>query len=235
MPRRAVPSASRRATSACAWSLDGGPAGYGLIQRGDSVAVYATFKESEVVAKADLRQILSPAQLAKLLGDAERERPTRRRPFKFTVTRRAASRVLNIQNPVVVEGNQFDERQIPLTLDLSPEDAQAVSYALVNADLVNLGLLPPGERRRLPDRGSHRCLVRRSMVGARDDRGQRRRRRDAAVLPPTAGSVPRGRAGGGGLGPVRDRGRRAPDPRLQPDRCARALTRGEGARRPRTR
>ena len=30
-----------------------------------------------------------------------------------------------------------------MTLDLSPADAQAVTYALVSADLVNLGLLPP--------------------------------------------------------------------------------------------
>ena len=123
--------------------LESGPAGYGLIQRGDSVAVFATFKENEVVAKADLRQILSPAQLAKLLGDANTNGPLVVIPFKFTVSVVQSSRVLNIQNPVVVEGNKFDESNIPLTLDLSPEDAQAVSYALVNADLVNLALLPP--------------------------------------------------------------------------------------------
>ena len=43
--------------------LEGGPAGYGVIQRGDSVAVYASFKAGEIVPKAALRQILSPAQL----------------------------------------------------------------------------------------------------------------------------------------------------------------------------
>jgi hypothetical protein len=43
----------------------------------------------------------------------------------------------------VVEGNKFSETNIPLTLDLTPEDAEAVTYALVNADLVNLALLPP--------------------------------------------------------------------------------------------
>jgi Flp pilus assembly protein CpaB len=123
--------------------LEGGPAGYGLIQRGDNVAVYATFKQGEVLAKADLRQILSPAQLAKLLTDASANGPLVVVPFKFTVTLVQSSRVLNIENPVVVEGNKFDETNIPLMLDLTPEDGQAVSYAMVNADIVNLGLLPP--------------------------------------------------------------------------------------------
>ena len=147
--------------------LDGGPAGYGLIQRGDSVAVYATFKQGEVVAKADLRQILSPAQLSKVLGDAAGAKgPLVVVPFKFTVTVVEAARVLNIQNPVVVEGNQFDERQIPLTLDLAPEDAQAVSYSLVNADLVNLGLLPPENADGYPVEG-HTGVSYDVMVGAR--------------------------------------------------------------------
>lgn len=123
--------------------LEGGPAGYGLIQRGDNVAVYATFKQGEVLAKADLRKVLSPAQLTKLLADTNANGPLVVVPFKFTVTVVQSSRVLNIQNPVVVEENKFDETNIPLTLDLTPEDAQAVSYALVNADLVNLALLPP--------------------------------------------------------------------------------------------
>lgn len=123
--------------------LEGGPAGYGVIQRGDNVAVYATFKAGEVASKAALRQVLSPAQLAKLLGDASTNGPLVTIPFKFTVTVVPSTRVLNIQNPVVVEDNKFSETNIPLTLDLSPEDAQAVSYALVNADLVNFALLPP--------------------------------------------------------------------------------------------
>jgi Flp pilus assembly protein CpaB len=123
--------------------LEGGPAGYGVIQRGDSVAVYASFKAGEVVPKAALRQILSPAQLSKLLSETSTTGPLVGIPFKFTVTVVQATRVLNIQNPVVVEGNKFSETNIPLTLDLAPEDAEAVTYALVNADLVNLALLPP--------------------------------------------------------------------------------------------
>jgi len=123
--------------------LEGGPAGYGLIQRGDNVAVYATFKQGEVLAKADLRQILSPVQLAKLLTDTNTNGPLVVVPFKFTVTVVQSSRVLNIQNPVVVEGNKFDETNIPLMLDLTPEDGEAVTYALTFADIVNLALLPP--------------------------------------------------------------------------------------------
>ena len=105
--------------------------------------MFATFKENEVVAKADLRQILSPAQLAKLLGDANTNGPLVVIPFKFTVSVVQSSRVLNIQNPVVVEGNSFDETNIPLMLDLTPEDGEAVTYALTFADIVNLALLPP--------------------------------------------------------------------------------------------
>jgi Flp pilus assembly protein CpaB len=123
--------------------LDGGPAGYGVIQRGDSVAVYASFKEGEVAPKAALRQILSPALLAKVLGATSGNGPVVPIPFKFTVTVAQSARVLNIQNPVVVEGNEFSETTIPMTLDLTPEDGEAVTYALTFADLVNLALLPP--------------------------------------------------------------------------------------------
>ncbi|MGZ8614578.1 MAG: hypothetical protein ACXWX4_07845, partial [Actinomycetota bacterium] len=123
--------------------LEGGPAGYGNIQRGDNVVVYATFKAGEFVQKGALRQILSPGQLANVLQDAGSAGPVVQIPFQFTVAVVPSARVLNIQNPVAVEGTKFSETDIPVTLDLSPEDAEAVSYALVNADLVNLGLLPP--------------------------------------------------------------------------------------------
>jgi Flp pilus assembly protein CpaB len=123
--------------------LDGGPAGYGLIQRGDNVAVYASFKQGEIVPKTALRQLLSPTQLSKLLGDAAGNAPAVTLPWKFTVTVAPSARVLNIQNPVVVEGNEFSETTIPVTLDLTPEDGEAVTYALTFADLVNLALLPP--------------------------------------------------------------------------------------------
>jgi Flp pilus assembly protein CpaB len=123
--------------------LEGGSAGYGLIQRGDHVAVYATFKPGELVPRSALRQILNPAQLNKLLNDPNAVGPIVPIPFKFTAAIVPSARVLNIINPVAVEGTKFSETDIPLTLDLSPEDAQAVTYALVSADLVNLGLLPP--------------------------------------------------------------------------------------------
>ena len=123
--------------------LEGGPAGYGLIQRGDHVAVYATFKPGELVPRSALRQILNPAQLNKLLTDPKAVGPIVPIPFKFTAAIVPSARVLNIMNPAAVEGSQFSESDIPVTLDLTPADAQAVTYALVSADLVNLGLLPP--------------------------------------------------------------------------------------------
>jgi Flp pilus assembly protein CpaB len=123
--------------------LEGGSAGYGLIQRGDNVAVYATFKPGELVSKGALRQILSPAQLEKLLTDPDTVGPIVPIPFKFTATIVRSTRVLNIVNPVEVEGSKFTETDIPVMLDVSPDDAEAISYALVSADMVNLGLLPP--------------------------------------------------------------------------------------------
>ena len=100
--------------------LDGGPAGYGLIQRGDHVAVYATFKPGELVPRSALRQILNPAQLNKLLNDPKAVGPIVPIPFKFTAAIVPSARVLNILNPVAVEGSQFSESDIPVTLDLSP-------------------------------------------------------------------------------------------------------------------
>ncbi|MEO8477668.1 MAG: SAF domain-containing protein [Actinomycetota bacterium] len=126
--------------------LDGGPAGYGVIQRGDFVVVYASFKEGQIVSKNVLRSLLSPAQLqrvyASLQGGAGADAPVIAMPFSFTVTLVSSTRVLDIRNPVN-EDNKFSEENIPLTLDLLPEEASAVSYALAYADNVNLGLLPP--------------------------------------------------------------------------------------------
>jgi len=123
--------------------LEGGAAGYGLIQRGDNVVVYATFKGGQVAPKSALRTLLSPAQLQKLLGDASANGPLVAIPFNFTVTVVQSARVLNIGNPVAVEGAEFSETNIPVTLDLSPEDGEAVTYALTYADLLNFAHLPP--------------------------------------------------------------------------------------------
>ena len=211
--------------------LEGGPAGYGLIQRGDHVAVYATFKPGELVPRSALRQILNPSQLNKLLTDPKAVGPIVPIPFKFTAAIVPSARVLNILNPVAVEGSQFSESDIPVTLDLSPRTRRR--------------LPTPSSR---PTWSTSACCRRRTRTatrsrpawesptasswGPRDDRVQRRRRRDAAAA---AGAIPRGRAGGGGLGPVRDGGRGAPDPRARPRRRARAVAGGEGARRARPR
>ena len=100
--------------------LEGGPAGYGNIQRGDNVVVYATFKAGEFVQKGALRQILSPAQLAKVLQSAGSAGPIVQIPFQFTVAVVPSARVLNIQNPVAVEGTKFSETDIPVTWTCRP-------------------------------------------------------------------------------------------------------------------
>jgi Flp pilus assembly protein CpaB len=129
--------------------LDGGPAGYGVIQRGDYVVVYASFKEGQVVSKNVLRSLLSPAQLqrvyASLQGGTSGDAPVVVMPFPFTATIVSSTRVLDIRNPVIddTSTSNFSEENIPLTLDLLPEEASSVSFALAYADSVNLGLLPP--------------------------------------------------------------------------------------------
>jgi Flp pilus assembly protein CpaB len=127
--------------------LDGGPAGYGVIQRGDHVVVYANFKAGQAVSKNALRSLLTPGQLQRvyssLQGGVSGDLPVIVMPFDFTATVVSSTRVLDIHNPAPTTDNKFNEESIPVTLDLLPDEASTVSFALAYADSVRLGLLPP--------------------------------------------------------------------------------------------
>lgn len=131
--------------------LDGSVAGYGNVQVGDNVAIYATFGPNTVIRRVTLRQVLNPAQLEQLFaltqggggGQTASGSPVVVLPTSYTVTLVPSVRVIDIQNPAVDETGKSDNGAIPLTLDLTPEDAHNVIFALGNASEVRLGMLPP--------------------------------------------------------------------------------------------
>jgi Flp pilus assembly protein CpaB len=118
--------------------LEGPEGGYGNIQRGDSVTVYATFQGVSILP-GNLQQIihgqLPPAGASKV------ELPD------FTVTLVPTVKVLDIKNPTVDDATgkiQETDVKVVVTLDLTKEDAQNLVLAQ-ETGLVWLGLLPPNE------------------------------------------------------------------------------------------
>jgi Flp pilus assembly protein CpaB len=126
----------------------GGPQSVnGLISRGDSIVIYATFRKGTPVLKDSLKTFLEPAQIQQLLDAAGGGTSTNPNiilmPFDFTMTLVPTVQVLAIQNPPV---DQASGRQgsgaSTLVLDMLPEDAQSLVFANDNSSLW-LGLLPP--------------------------------------------------------------------------------------------
>jgi len=130
-----------------------GPQGVnGYIQNNDQIAVYETFPQGTTVTKKELKQLLAPAQIQKLITAVQQgntaalaNSPVITMPFDFTLTLIQSVRVLSITNPPSdastgkpVAGGST------LVLDLLPEDAQALVLAHTDATELWLGLLPPG-------------------------------------------------------------------------------------------
>jgi Flp pilus assembly protein CpaB len=111
--------------------------GAGNIQPGDHVAVFATYQNTEILTGPTLQQALNN-NIPDTLQQKKVEAPD------FTVTLIPTVRVLKIENPSVdaETGEQSDSDRIRVTLDLLPEDAQAIVYAQ-EIGLVWLGLLAP--------------------------------------------------------------------------------------------
>lgn len=125
--------------------LEAPQGGAGNIQPGDSISVFATYQNVQIIA-GDLRQIVNnPGALPAGAGQKQ-DVPD------FTVTLIPTVRVLRIENPQVdtETGEQDNSDRIRITLDLLPEDAQNLVFAQENG-LVWLGLLPPGEDGTRPD------------------------------------------------------------------------------------
>lgn len=108
--------------------------GAGTVTTGDSVTVYASFHDAQMI-KGNIRSLLQPGtpvtDQAQNVGD-------------FTITLVPTARVLRVQNPPTSESGEAQTGDVMLTLDLKRRDAQNVVFAQENG-LVWVGLLPPGE------------------------------------------------------------------------------------------
>lgn len=133
-------------------SLDASRGGGGIVQRGDSVAVYATFPQGTPVTKAALAKLLSPTQIQRFFdslvgssaGTGLGSAPAYTTPVPVTATLVPSVKVLGIQNPTVDEEGRSAGGAIQMTLDMLPEDARNLVYANENATIW-VGLLPPSD------------------------------------------------------------------------------------------
>jgi Flp pilus assembly protein CpaB len=128
--------------------LESARGGGGNVQRGDSVAVYATFEAGTPVTVQDLKKILSPQAIQRLFGAAATTSGQAGAfviPFRVTTTLVPTVGVLGIQNPEVNEEGRSSGGEIQLTLDLLPEDARDVVFANEVAQIW-IGLLNPEDK-----------------------------------------------------------------------------------------
>jgi Flp pilus assembly protein CpaB len=134
-------------------SLEAARGGGGIVQRGDTVAVFATFEEGTVVTREALRTLLSPNQIQRFFDSLVQAGAATNlgqsdvflMPFKFTVVLVPAVDVLSIQNPTVDEqGRQAETGVVQMSLDMLPEDARNLVFASETATIW-VGLLPPSD------------------------------------------------------------------------------------------
>jgi pilus assembly protein CpaB len=118
---------------ALTFKLSAPQGGFGNVQRGDNITVYATFNGVSV----------TPGNIAQLVSGQAPD-ATRQELPDFTVTLIPTVKVLAIQNPGVDETGAATGDSVVVTLDLTKEDAQNLVFAQENA-LLWIGLLPPGE------------------------------------------------------------------------------------------
>jgi Flp pilus assembly protein CpaB len=133
--------------------VDGPQSVNGYIQNNDQVEIYATFPKATIVTKQSLKQLLTPAQLARLFTALQAgtsatvaNSPVISMPFDFTFPLVQSVRVLAISNPPVdsTTGKPGNGGST-LVLDMVPADAQALVLASSDATQLWLGLLPPNK------------------------------------------------------------------------------------------
>jgi Flp pilus assembly protein CpaB len=133
--------------------VDGPQSVNGYIQNNDQVVIYATFPKATIVTKQSLRQLLTPAQLARLFTALQAgtsatvaNSPVISMPFDFTFPLVQSVRVLAINNPPVdTSTGKPGNGGSTLVLDMLPTDAQALVLANTDATQLWLGLLPPNK------------------------------------------------------------------------------------------
>jgi Flp pilus assembly protein CpaB len=118
---------------ALTFTLNAPQGGFGYIQRGDNVSVFATYNGTSII----------PGSIEDLLSGTAQDAKRQELP-DFTATIIPTVRVLAVVNPGLDEEGNRRGDTVTLTLDLTPEDAQNLVFASENA-LVWVGLLPPGE------------------------------------------------------------------------------------------
>ncbi|TMK92843.1 MAG: hypothetical protein E6G43_01795 [Actinobacteria bacterium] len=133
--------------------VDGPQSVNGYIQNNDQVVIYATFPKATIVTKQGLKQLLTPAQLARLFTALQAgstataaNSPVISMPFDFTFPLVQSVRVLAINNPPVdTSTGKPGNGGSTLVLDMLPTDAQALVLANTDAVQLWLGLLPPNK------------------------------------------------------------------------------------------
>jgi Flp pilus assembly protein CpaB len=133
-------------------TLDVARGGGGLVQRGDSVGVYASFQVGTPVTRDGLARLLTQQQLNRFLQTVTAAAPATvgqndafLMPFNVTVALVPNVKVLAVQNPAVNEtGQQQQGGNVQITLDLLPEDARNLVFTN-EFGTVWVGLLPPSD------------------------------------------------------------------------------------------
>ena len=133
-------------------NLDSSRGGGGIVQRGDSVAMYATFPQGTPVTKEGLEKLLSPQQIQRFFdslvssasGANVGQSDVFLTPFPVTTTLVPTVKVIGIQNPTVDDQGRSAGGSVQMTLDLLPEDARNLVFANEGATLW-VGLLPPSD------------------------------------------------------------------------------------------
>ena len=133
--------------------VDGPQSVNGYIQNNDQVEIFATFPKATIVTKQGLKQLLTPAQLARLFTALQAgtsatvaNSPVISMPFDFTFPLVQSVRVLAISNPPVDSSTgKPGNGGSTLVLDMVPADAQALVLASSDATQLWLGLLPPNK------------------------------------------------------------------------------------------
>lgn len=132
-------------------AVDGAAAVNGFVQNNDQIAIYETFPQGTTVTKKELKQLLAPAQIQKLITaigqgstSSLASSPVLTMPFDFTMTLIQSVRVLSVTNPPAdTSTGKPTSGSATFVLDLLPDDAQALVLAHTDATELWLGLLPP--------------------------------------------------------------------------------------------
>jgi len=126
----------------------------GIVQQGDNITIYATFRRGTLVTKQGLKVLLTPAQMNKAFAQALGGVPATgsvstnviQVQTDFTIALIPSVEVLSVQNPPVDTTNgRTATGASTYILNMDPTDAQELIFSTDHATLY-LGLLPPDNK-----------------------------------------------------------------------------------------